>query len=104
MAKLCPDRKYELSNGRNVLGETFWAKRFVRKFWAKVLGSFFFGPTEAGLGWAGLDWAGPGLGWAGLGWAGLGWVLGWVLGWAGLGWAGLGWAGLGWAGWLGGQS
>ena len=30
-----------ISFGRNVLGETFWAKRFGRKFWAKV---FFLEP------------------------------------------------------------
>ena len=129
MAKLCPDRKYELSNGQqqqaisiyffleglgfieivkglganNVLCETFCAKRFVRKFWAKrfgrnVLGSFFFGTTFCIWGWV--------LGWAG-GWAGLGWVLGWVgaglgAGWAG-GWSWEGWGVGGWGagGWLG---
>ena len=104
----------------NVLGETFWAKRFGRKFffWNHIL---HLG-LGAGQGWAGLGWAGgwagagwlAGLGWAGLGWAGLGLLgrkyaglLGWaagLLGWGGggnLGWAGLGWAGVGWVGWCG---
>ena len=110
MAKLCPDRKYELSNGQqqqaisiyffleglgfieivNVLGESFGRNVF---FWNHILhlglGAGLGWGLGAGLGWAGLGWAGGWAGWAGLGWAGLGW--------AGLGWAGLGWAGLGWA-------
>ena len=75
---------------RNVLCETFCAKRF---------GQFFLEPhLNLGLGWPGLGWAG--LGWAGLGprlglgWAGVAERLDWVLGWAGRGWAGL-------AGWMG---
>ena len=91
----------------NVLGETFWPKRFGRKF------CFLNHILHLGLG-AGLGWAGrPGLvaGWAGLGWRGLelgaggaGWGGGWGWGWAGrlgagVGWLAAGWAGLGgWAG------
>ena len=95
---------------RNVLCETFCAKRFVRNvlcetFCAKRFGQFFLEPHfESGAAWAGR----AGLGWAGLGTGpGLGWPmrrvhraagrLGW-LGLGGLGWAGLGWAGLGWGG------
>ena len=51
----------------NVLGETFWAKRFFLEPY------FEFGGGGL-LGWMGLGWPGlGGLGWAG-GWTGLGWV------------------------------
>ena len=51
----------------NVLGETFWAKRFGRNVLGESFGQFFLEPHfESGAGrWAGL-WAGLG-GWAGLG-------------------------------------
>ena len=130
MAKLCPDRKYELSNGQQQqaisiysfleglgfieivkgLGAKVLCESFVRKFCAKVLcesfgrkfwAVFFLEPHfESGAG----CWVGLG---GGVGLAGLGWKVGCV-GWGGrlgLG-AGLGcgldcWAGLSGLGWAG---
>ena len=63
-----------ISFGRNVLGETIWAKRFGRKFWPDVLEPYFeSGGWAAGF-WAKLAGGGLGAGAAdatGQGWAGL---------------------------------
>ena len=128
MAKLCPDRKYELSNGQQqqaisiyffleglgfieivkglgankfwakVLGETFWAKRF---FFGTIfcIWGWALGRVE-GLGWAGLGWPGLGAGLAWLVWLGWARAEGWGWGLGGLGAGGWGLGGVGLAGYL----